>query len=353
MRDTIINTSEQEATIPEMPGVLNIFTLGMNPSDDEKKALNAQIKAGESRLKYTEQALADAQEKLNSAAGAFRQATQEYTAALRQQFARQVAIDQLRIHVKQNIFYYMQAIWAHEVSDQRFFRLYNKQVLCPKVLQGCILPVSGGNIGVTKGGRIPVELENVCVPGLGGEFAGGDYDDLSSVADLDNPLGYKGNYMIFPMTSECPITDYMLSEFIDSYLGVQDPDGADGFDPETWDDEWAIAVENNDAASQATLKAQLLADIENLNERSDEIIVPTGQLFVEALPGSHSVLEQFKLEHRLLDVAQVRASNRFLELENLRLAARLAADPQLLQDPHIDKRIVVDKGLGVVMDSNP
>ena len=32
--------------------------------------------------------------------------------------------------MKQNIFYYMQAIWDHEPADQRFFRLYNKKVVC-------------------------------------------------------------------------------------------------------------------------------------------------------------------------------------------------------------------------------
>jgi hypothetical protein len=33
--------------------------------------------------------------------------------------------------VKQNILYHMHAIWGHEPPDQRFFRLYNKNVMCP------------------------------------------------------------------------------------------------------------------------------------------------------------------------------------------------------------------------------
>ena len=32
------------------------------------------------------------------------------------------------MHVKENILYYMQAIWSHEPPDQRFFRLYNIDV---------------------------------------------------------------------------------------------------------------------------------------------------------------------------------------------------------------------------------
>jgi len=59
------------------------------------------------------------------------------------------------------------------------------------------------------------------------------------------------------------------------------------------------------------------------------------------------------LVHRAEDIKSVQAQNRHAELENLRFASRLVATPQLLQDPRIDKRIVVDQGVGVVMDSNP
>jgi hypothetical protein len=353
MRATLVATQEQEDSIPEMPGVLNLFTLGMNPTDGEKKALNAQIKAGETRLKYTEQALADAQEKLRNAASAFQQATKDYTTALQNQYSRQISINQLRIHVKQNIFYYMQAIWAHEPSDQRFFRLYKQKVLCPHVESSCAMPISTGSI-IARRGLFGLAVENTCVPGIGTpDGLGGALEDLSSVADLDNPLGYKGNYIIFPMLSSCPITDYMLSDFVDTYLGIKDPDGSGDFDAQEFDDEWKLAVQNNDLVKQASLKTDLETHIEEINRTSDEIIVPTGQLFIEALPGSHPLLEQFKLEHRLLDLESVRAQNRHAELENLRLAARLVADPQQLQDPHIDKRVVVDKGVNVVVDSNP
>ncbi|WP_218511794.1 hypothetical protein [Variovorax sp. dw_308] len=362
MRETLVAEQEEEDSIPEMPGILNVFTLGVDPSEPVKKMLKAHIKAGETRLKYAEQALADAQEKLGSATSIFRQATKDYSAALQNQYARQVAIDQLRIHVKQNVFYYMQAIWAHEVSDQRFFRLYKQKVLCPHVEQGCeVHPLATAVIGHVPAFNeagvelAPVDIANTCVPTLPPDEkdVGGMLEDLSSVADLDNPLGYKGNYIIFPLLSDCPITHYMLSDFIDTYLSVKDPDGSDDFDAEAFDDAWTLAVKNHDDAKLKDLRATLEAHIEDQERRTDEIIVPTGQLFIEALPGSHPLLESFKMEHRLLDVATVRAQNRHAELENLRLASRLAADPQLLQDPDIDKRIIVDKGAGVVMDSQP
>jgi hypothetical protein len=43
------------------------------------------------------------------------------------------------------------------------------------------------------------------------------------------------------------------------------------------------------------------------------------------LTGTHPILEDFKLMHRALDVKKVQAEVRHAELENLRLAARLAS----------------------------
>jgi hypothetical protein len=62
-------------------------------------------------------------------------------------------------------------------------------------------------------------------------------------------------------------------------------------------------------------------------------------LFIECLPSSHSLIEQFKKDHRMIDVKKAKSEVRELELENLRRAARiLGAD---YADPKIDKRILV------------
>ena len=53
---------------------------------------------------------------------------------------------------------------------------------------------------------------------------------------------------------------------------------------------------------------------------SDVVVVPSGSLYIEALPGKHPVLEDFKMVHRAIDVKQVQAQVRHAELENLRLA---------------------------------
>jgi len=137
----------------------------------------------------------------------------------------------------------------------------------------------------------------------------------------------------------------MLTDFIDNYLGLRDPDGSDDFDPEVFDLAWNDAVANNDRQLKDRLKADLVKYITAVRRSTDEIIVPTGQLFIEALPGSHPLLEDFKLLHRLEDVRKVKAEVRHAELENLRLASRLVNGqhkPRLLDDPDIDKVVVVD-----------
>jgi hypothetical protein len=55
-------------------------------------------------------------------------ATDKYVAAAKDHFGKAADIDRLRIHVKDNIIYYMQAIWTYEPPDQRYFRLYDIDV---------------------------------------------------------------------------------------------------------------------------------------------------------------------------------------------------------------------------------
>lgn len=341
-------------------GGLSAFFTGKEDAANLEEAVTkatmaeAARKAGETRLKYVEEALADAQDKLRQALTTFEKATKDYAAAMQNQFSRHVAIDQLRIHVKQNILYYMQAIWDHEPPDQRFFRLYNKLVACPKPDQNCT-PIFEIPSGITSDEELREYMATLCSPTI--SF---DKTELVEVADLDNPLGYKGNYIIFPMKGECYLTQYMLSEFIDDYLGVLDPDGSDTFDAENFDQEWRKAMEIADRRTrerrQAELRSQLVNYITAIRRSTDEIIVPTGQLFIEALPGSHPLLEDFKLLHRLEDVRKVKSEIRRAELENLRLASRVIGGQtkvELLEDPDVEKKVVVNGNGHVPIIVNP
>lgn len=316
----------------------------MNNSSWSADDIEANRKAAETRLSYVEQALADAQDKLKQATTAFQVATKDYTAAMQNMYTRHIAIDQLRVHVKQNIIYYMQAIWAHEVPDQRYFRLYKQQVVCPATVNcGTTAVLSRRPIR----GKTAVDFAKVCPP-AGPVGVGGPMHDLSEVADIDNPLGYKGNYIVFPLIDDCPLTQYMLSEFMDEYLGVRDPDAVANFDAETFREEWDAAA--NDAARRTELRKELEDYLEATRRNTDEVIVPTGQLFIEALPGAHSLIEDFMLMHRVEDVLKVKGEVRHAELENLRLASRLVegqAKPELLEDPDIERKIVVAGGVTV------
>jgi hypothetical protein len=334
-------------------GLSTLFTANNDASNLEGAVANAAMaeatrKAAETRLQYAEQALADAQDKLKEATSAFEQATKDYAAALQNQYSRHVIIDQLRVHIKQNILYYMQAIWDHEPPDQRFFRLYNKLVACPKPDQYCSPTYDQRASSQANSTNYFTGDETFGMNVIACPPVSNDTTQLAEIADLDNPLGYKGNYIIFPMKGDCYLTQYMLSEFIDDYLGVIDPDGGDNFDAESFDLEWkkAAAIQSQSArdARLNELKADLANYITAIRRSTDEIIVPTGQLFIEALPGSHPLLEDFKLLHRLEDVRKVKSEVRHAELEDLRLAARVIGGqekPELLEDPDVERKVII------------
>jgi hypothetical protein len=150
------------------------------------------------------------------------------------------------------------------------------------------------------------------------------------------------------MIGDCPFASHLVSDFIDTNYGVNDP-AEQPFDPEEFDTRWRAAAGNINLRTQ--LQQELKAYIDQILEGTDEIVVPTGQLFIEALPGSHPLLENFKLAHREKDVELVMAKIEHDRLENLRLATRVVqgqSDAKLLEDPDIEKKIVVAGKASVV-----
>ena len=73
---------------------------------------------------------------------------------------------------------------------------------------------------------------------------------------------------------------------------------------------------------------------------NEDIVVPTDSLFIEALPGSHPILEDFKLMHRAIDVNMADAQHKEQILENIRRAARLLEDE--LEDPDIEAKYIFE-----------
>jgi hypothetical protein len=84
-------------------------------------------------------------------------------------------------------------------------------------------------------------------------------------------------------------------------------------------------------------------------QNPEMVIVPSNSLYIEALPGTHPLLEDFRLIHRAIDVKKALAEVRHAELENLRLAARLSKGEHGDQD--IDKVVVVGTGQNVTVDA--
>jgi hypothetical protein len=138
---------------------------------------------------------------------------------------------------------------------------------------------------------------------------------------------------------------------VDEYFGVRDPNQYANSTIEELAQVVAAAIQDPSKSDddKKTLKDYFIQRLLDDRTASDTVIVPTGQLFLEALPGKHVLLEDFKLLHRIEDVRKVQAEVRHAELENLRLAARLIAGER--EDPEIEKRILVDKGVPVVSDS--
>lgn len=288
--------------------------------------------AAEGVLDAIESELRDLRTRLNAGVTALQEATDKYTQAIKENLDRQAQIARLRIHVKDNILYYMQAIWNHEPTDQRFFRLYNIDV--PIIEEPSTSTGVGYRIVPFYGAGIMFMLPP-------SDFF--QTKRLVEIAELDNLLGYKGNYMIFPLKQNNYLTTYLMQPYIDERMGLRDPDEFGNFTT----DEFVTYIQSvyNDtpaefARRREEFRDQLMKRLMNPWLDKEEIIVPTNSLYIEALPGDKPILEDFKLAHRAVDVKKVQAEVRRAELENIRLAARLLSGER--EDPDIEKKIIVN-----------
>lgn len=306
--------------------------------DKFKEVVEMQLERSEKQMARLEGNFRQAQSDLQSV-------TEKYGEVAKQHFDKQVAVMQLRIHVKNNILHYMQAIWDYEISDQRFFRLYDKDITWYE-------PPSGVDISTS-------ELVPRFNPDTGEvEFVDGSVvlplgairrttRKLVDVADLDNLLGFKGNYAIFPAKEPNYIHLYMMRDYIDTATdGLVDPDEFAEVSTQELIDYLRCLREKD----QSTYERERERVIELINERQasprrekELVVVPTDSLYMEALPGKHPVLEDFKLVHRAIDVKKVQAEVRQMELENARYADRIREG--LLQDPDIDKQVVITENV--------
>lgn len=313
---------------PTFERVKDMLQMAMERAEKETKDLSSQLTREQSHL----QAL-----------------TEKYNKEIQEYFDRQTANAQLRMHLKDNILYYMQAIWDYEPPDQRYFRLYNLDVdwfepVAPPA------PAEARPIRITPGPGGYFEYEFSLAPFIRRDPAAVKRK-LVQVADLDRLLGYKGNYMVFPVREANYLHKYMMQEFVDNATGgLRD---ADRFANQTTQQliDYLKCLRRENPAAYARERDTVLTLI---NERltlprkeKERVIIPTNSLYIEALPGKHPVMEDFKLAHRALDVKKVQAEVRTVELENLRRAARLLEGER--EDPDVDTRIEVTGGTPIVV----
>lgn len=293
-------------------------------------------------------------ERLEREISALEAATDAYTTALQEHLNWRAQISSLRVHVKDNILYYMQAIWSHEPPDQRFLRLRNVQV--PRLRQPewsikavDVLPGKTLSPVITEA-RDKLSRVNIVTGVTIPEPKESDTDPLVEVADLDRMLGYQGNYMVFALRESNALTDFMMLPYRNIDLAVRDPDDAGTWTLEEFTKYLQCLRRHHpeqfaDPEIRAYLEQSYMDILTSPRRYSEEVIVPSGSLYIEALPGSRPILEDFKLKHRGFDVLKVKAEVRKMELENVRLAARLLGSedhPELLEDPEADRRIVID-----------
>lgn len=286
------------------------------------------------------------QAKLEREITALNSLMETYAKNLSEHLNRREQISRLRVHVKDNIMYYMQAIWSHEPPDQRFFRLH--QVRVPD-LQGkltCKLEPDPDGIPMPPTWEKPYKFATHCK--LDPKFG---YKSLEEFADLDNLLGFKGNYMIFPLKQSNVLTDFMMVPYLDPVVGLRDPDPIGNWSLSDFTQYVCCLRKKLSKAEFANLLPALRVAYQRIlnspGSDGDEIIVPTDSIFIEALPGVHPILEDFKLMHRAVDVKKAQAEVRAAEFENLRAADRLLHGER--DDPTIEKKVVVDSAKAVVM----
>lgn len=277
------------------------------------------------------------------------QMTAEYNAAMREHLDRITQTSRLLTHIKSNILYYMQAIWRMEPPDQRYMRLYKVQVPYFEADRTCIIENEPAEDMFAQFREAGKQKHQAWLHGKikrkQDDQPDVTYKQLVEVADLDTLLGFKGNYMIFPLKEHNALTEFMAAPYIDEAFGAMDPDQMSNINLEEFS-RYICCLHKESPKEYERLKPVLKKWLERLLSdplrNGDEIIVPTGSLFIEMLPSSQSLLEDFKLQHRQWDVYKVQEEVRMQALENIRYAKRILVDE--LEDPRIEKKVVVENG---------
>ena len=275
--------------------------------------------------------------------------TESYNKTLQARLDNETRVKRLLVHIRKNIFYYMQAIWNMEPPDQRFLRLHKVGVPVLKSTNRLYrVTIQPEEDDIFARFRADTTKKHTAYLHGGLELEKDDdgafvTKSLVEVADLHKLLGCMGNYLIFPLKEHNALTECMAAPYVDQAFGAMDPDEMSNVTLDQFSQYVCCLHDQLSEADFDKIRGMLKKWLDKLLamplRNGDEIVVPTGSLFIKMLVDNHPVLEDFKLKHRELDVFKVQEDVRRGGLENLRLASRLLHSER--EDPDIEKKIVV------------
>jgi len=349
----LATTQEQQGLFESVKRIFDPLKLTGGGNEGAIDAAQAMVDYQKETVDRAERERARLLAQLEAAVSALHAAVDKLSSAVKEHYDRVAEVDRLRVHVKENILYYMQAIWRQEPPDQRFFRLYDLDVPIVTADADADVPVTAG--AGALGPRALVDRlrgNDTVTVSLPMSSVTVTHKKLSEVADLDNVLAYKGNYMVFPLKENNYVTLHMMQDYLEvgDELLIRDPDENGDF---SIDDlrELATCVHKKSPDTFRDLREDfervLIERLTSPRRDNELVVVPTSSLYIECLVGTHPLLEDFKLIHRALDVKKVQAEVRHAELENVRLAARALTGE--VEDPDIEKKIVIEGAAAAVL----
>jgi hypothetical protein len=332
----------------QQQGIVDIVKRIFDPIGITGTAETGVVEAAEGMLDYAKETRDRADRErarllsqLEIAMNALQGAVDKLSAAVREHYDKVAEVDRLRVHVKDNVLYYMQAIWSHEPPDQRFFRIYNIDVpVITAKSSTAAVEVARHSSAIDALLERETAVATIRMPAV--EVV---RKKLVEVADLDAVLGYVGNYTIYALKDNNLLTLCMMQDYLEvgEQLWVRDPDELADYTVADLEQLASCLHEHEKDLydkHRKDLKKLLVERLQSARTDDDLVVVPTTSLYVEALVGTHPLLEDFKLLHRALDVKKVQAEVRHAELENVRLTARVLKGKD--EDPDIEKKIVVE-----------
>lgn len=335
-------------TPPALEGIIDSF---VGEGGQTPEAARIREAAAQDAYQRELQRLRDLEGQLAQSNASLARVSEEYTDRLAMHLSNVLQITELKNHVKDNITHYMQAIWMHEPFQQRWMRLKDVPVpvlerptglkrlyiISKHALKGSLANVAHLGTAIHDFGTLPdLDVDPGVAPTL-------ETVPLYEVADIDGLLGFRANYMIFPMRKSNALTDFMMEPYVEKAagaMGITDPDDFGNMSLEEFSEYVCCLKRELPAEVFAriidTLKEQLKKLLQSPLRDDEEIVVPMDATYIEALPGSTPILENFKLLHRQIDAADAQEDLRLKKMEKLRYAQRLLEGR--LDDPEADAR---------------